>query len=490
MRPPNGRPRSGSHEQAVTFLDQALQVTTEPGEQADLLIRTGEAASAAGRHTRAQELLRDAIERKRAAADRPGAAAATAVLGRAFLESYRSDDALAVLEPAVVEFEDLAESPAGIAMRAQLSRAYFFHGDSVAAIRIADQVLASSEREDLVALTADTLITKGTSLAEIGRVLEGRGAIQAGVEIAERSGLPATTLRGRVNLTYILALRDPRQAVAIAKAGFEEAQRIGIRSLQSTLHQNAGDSAIRVGEWDWAIEIIEPLMTTDLELEDRSSLETVLLTIRALRGDVTEAELGAHEGALEGNSDRQLGVGRRLPRVYADAAAGRWDDIEGRCLELVSFDRLGGTAHLLLAGRVAVWRRDAVALARLIDQHEGLRVHGQAISLERVTMRAGLAALEGRATDAHAGYRDALDGWRDLGLEWDEAMTGLEMATVLDRRQPDVAAAIQRSREIMERLRARQFLDRLSLAGSDAPGVRAPEPTDLATIGSPTTAAD
>ena len=30
-------------------------------------------------------------------------------------------------------------------------------------------------------MTADTLITKGTALAEIGRVLEGRGAIQAGI---------------------------------------------------------------------------------------------------------------------------------------------------------------------------------------------------------------------------------------------------------------------------------------------------------------------
>jgi len=481
----------GSHEQAVTFLDQALQVTTDPGEQADLLIRTGEAASAAGRHTRAQELLRDAIERKRAAGDRPGTAAATAVLARAFLESYRSDEALALLEPAVAEFEDLVESPAGIAMRAQLARAYFFHGDSVAAIRIADQVLSSSEREDLVALTADTLITKGTSLAEIGRVLEGRGTIQAGVEIAERSGWPATTLRGRVNLTYILALRDPRQAVAIAKAGFEEAQRIGIRSLQSTLHQNAGDSAIRVGEWDWAIGIIEPLLTTDLELEDRSSLGAVLLTIRALRGEATEADLSAHEGALEGNSDRQLGVGKRLPRVYADAAAGRWDDIEQRCLELVSFDRLGGTAHLLLAGRVAVWRRDPSALARLIDQHEGLRVHGQAISVERVAMRAGLAALEGRATDAHAGYRDALDGWRELGLEWDEAITGLEMATVLDGSQPDVGAAIRRSREVMERLGARPFLDRLSAAGDIDMGVPAPaSPDPIVLTASPTSASD
>jgi hypothetical protein len=246
------------------------------------------------------------------------------------------------------------------------------------------------------------------------------------------------------------------------KAGFEDAQRLGLRPLQATLYQNAADSAIRVGEWDWAYGVVEQIMTTELELEDRSALMSVLLTIRALRGEITEAEIHAHEGALEGNADRQIGVGKRMPRLVADFASGRWDDIERRCLELLSLDRIGGTAHLFLAGRVAVLRSDAAALHRVIDLHEGLHVHGQAISVERVAMRSGLAALEGRTTEAHAGYRDALERWRDLGLGWDEAMTGVEMATVLDRREPDVAEAIGRSIEILERLRARPFIDRLT----------------------------
>ncbi len=287
----------------------------------------------------------------------------------------------------------------------------------VEAIEVADQVLASSEREDLVALTADTLITKGTALAEVGRVLEGRGSIQAGIDIAERQGWPAISLRGRVNLTYLLALRDPRQAVATAKAGFEDAKRLGDRPLQATLHQNAADSAVRVGDWDWAVGILEPILATELEREDRFPLMSVLLTIRALRGEATETELGAHESALEGNADRQMGVGKLTPRLQADLAGGRWDDFEERCLELLSLDRLGGTAHLFLAGRVSVLRCDAAALRRVIDRHEGLRVHGQAISVERVAMRAGLAALEGRTTDAHAGYQDVLDSWRELGLD-------------------------------------------------------------------------
>ena len=74
----------GSHEQAVTFLDQALQVTTDPGEQADLLVRTGEAASAAGpAHAGPGAPARGDRAETRGVGDRPGAAAATAALGRA-----------------------------------------------------------------------------------------------------------------------------------------------------------------------------------------------------------------------------------------------------------------------------------------------------------------------------------------------------------------------------------------------------------------------
>ena len=228
-----------------------------------------------------------------------------------------------------------------------------------------------------------------------------------------------------------------------------------------------------MGEWDWAVGILDQVLATELEVVDRFPLTSVLLTIRALRGEVTETELDAHESSLEGNADRQMGVGKLTPRLQADLAGGRWDDFEERCLELLSLDRLGGTAHLFLAGRVGL-RCDAAALRRVVDRHEGLRVHGQAISVERVAMRAGLAALEGRTTDAHAGYQDVLDSWRELGLEWDEAMTGLEMATVLNRSEPDVAAAIDRSVDIFERLRARPFLERLTpsdgAAGTIVPG--------------------
>ena len=56
------------------------------------------------------------------------------------------------------------------------------------------------------------------------------------------------------------------------------------------------------------------------------------------------------------------------------------------------------------------------------------------------------------AKDALALYRDALAGWRQTNSTWDEAMTGLDMALLLDSSEPEVAATVESTREILERL--------------------------------------
>ncbi len=101
----------GSHGQAVTFLRQALTVTSDPAEEAMLLERAGESASDAGHHDEAEALLRQAVERLRALGDRAAVAQAIAILGRALLSPFRTEQALAVLQPAAEEFADLAAEP-------------------------------------------------------------------------------------------------------------------------------------------------------------------------------------------------------------------------------------------------------------------------------------------------------------------------------------------------------------------------------------------
>ena len=77
---------------------------------------------------------------------------------------------------------------------------------------------------------------------------------------------------------------------------------------------------------------------------------------------------------------------------------------------------------------------------------------------------ANLDALEGRVPEALAGYRDALRGLGDLGLRWEAALVGLDMAILLDPIEPAVQAAAKAARVTFEQLRARPFIDRLDAA--------------------------
>ncbi len=118
----------------------------------------------------------------------------------------------------------------------------------------------------------------------------------------------------------------------------------------------------------------------------------------------------------------------------------------------------------LLIGDLDEARRDLAAAEAIPG------MFGRAIQAEFGALRAGIAALEGRTADAINGYRAALRAWRDLGLPWDEALTGLVMAAVLDATDPEVVQAIEASRRIFDELGATPFrasLDELT-AGKHA----------------------
>jgi len=125
---------------------------------------------------------------------------------------------------------------------------------------------------------------------------------------------------------------------------------------------------------------------------------------------------------------------------------------------------LASPGGLPLSARAALWDRDADAVRMDLAELDASGMHGPALEADRTTIRAGIAALEGRTADALALYREALRAWRELGLIWDEALCGIDMALLLDPADPDVRAAASVSRDILVRLEAAPFLSRLDAA--------------------------
>ena len=454
----------GSHEQALTFYEQALEVTTDRAETADLLERAGDAAAAAGRYETAGAHLTAAIETRRELGDRPGVAGATAALGRALLGAFRTQDALALLEPAAAESSDLAAHPSGIALRGQLARAYFFNEENRRAIEIADTVLEAAEGADLLAIVADTLITRGTALSSLGRTIEGLGAIETGRDLAEANGFGATVLRAYNNRAYAVFARDPRDAYETTRSGLALARRFGTRGWMAGLTQNLGEFGLRTGDWAAALEELTAALAEDWDPGDRDTLLKATAILKSVRGEPIDEMVSEIQRYAGDNGDPQTRASVEILDAFVAAAAGHHEEARAawhRAGALVTVQTYESRAR---AARMALWMGDRVGALDDLAAIDASRFHGPAIDTDRGTIRAGIAALEGRSAEALVLYRDALRAWRDIGLPWDEALCGLDMAIVLDPAEPDVRAAAERSREILLRLEAAPFIARLDAA--------------------------
>ncbi len=467
----------GASDQAFAFYEQALTVTTDRVERAGLLEDAGEAASAAGRHEIAESHLREALRIRRELDDRPATARAATALGAALLGAARSADALALLEPAERELADLGSDPAGIALGSQLARAHFFAEDHRRAIEVADRVLEAAEHADLGAIVADTLVTKGTALASLGRPLEGLGVLGAGQSLAEALGLGPTLVRAAINRGSVAATADPRASLEMVRSGLVLARRLGRRHSVTLLLSNGGECAIRTGDWPSALADVEAMLSHELEPFDRLILLEVDTSLRALAGDPVSDRIADMERLVGSSTELQPLTTVWIARAFAAFAAGRLDDARTDWQAMAGASPANLPDSISRAARSALWAGDADGAREDLATLEAAGMHGPAIHADRTTIRAGLAALEGRAEKAAGLYAEAIQAWRDLGLAWDEALAGLDMAQLLDPSAPNVRAAAERSREILVRLGARPFIVRLDAALARSPGETGDLPT-------------
>jgi tetratricopeptide (TPR) repeat protein len=446
----------GSFAQAMHFLEQALEVTTDSGEERELHAAAAEAGFNAGLIAEPINHAATALELARATADRQVLMSGMVLYAKTMWLDGRIAEALALLEPAHEEYRDLAETPEFMQLAGQLGIAYLLLGRNEDVLRVVDEALPVAERLELARETLELIVTRGPALASLGRPREGIATLVGAVAMASSLGLPDVEIRARVNLSYAAASDDPQLAYRVAREGWELVRHLGKRGWFYMLG-NAAASAVRVGDWSWALtELEEAVATLDTDL----AAKQWRAVIRGLQGADVEADFNAIVDRVADSTEIQA-----LSTV--DEQRGIVALARGETAHALDFARRSyqrniapDASPLQTAARAAAWIGDAEAVTEALKRQQ--RLPGRLSAAAGREAAASLAALDGRRAEAGAGFADAWRQWRELGLDFDAALSALTRVKLVGTNDAETRAAAEDARAFFERVGAQPFLRQLA----------------------------
>jgi class 3 adenylate cyclase/tetratricopeptide (TPR) repeat protein len=457
----------GSHAQAITFLERALAVSPEAEDRADLHQRALASAMQGLVPEVAERHAREAMEARRELGDRPALALATADYAKAvWFFGSDGDRVLEIVIPAWEEFSDLEATPAGVALMTQMTSGYHLRGEHEIVLTWLERLLPVAERLDLLSDTAFAISRLGGTLYRLDRPREGTILTRGAHELAVANGLSEVDRMTRTNLTFRSQFGDPAAGLSMAREGLEIAGRTGSMSYAFMMVGNAATTALRVGEWAWTVALLDEWLENEITGNFYLELYVDRGVLRALTGGDASSDLDAAEALLPGmEGDPQYASYVGWGRAWAAFVAG--DLAEARRLAVQAADATSFFVpfSLPLAGRACLWAGDGVGAGELLARLDASLHRGEALTLDRATLRAGLAALEGRRADAIAGYREVLRGWRQLGCAFDEAMASLDLAVMLAptrQEMPEAEGAFAAAAETFTRLGATSLAARMA----------------------------
>ena len=224
-----------------------------------------------------------------------------------------------------------------------------------------------------------------------------------------------------------------------------------------------------MGQWDWIVGELAAVLEDETDVLGRTTALTGTSVIRTLRG-MPIADLVAELEAIPMSEDDTV-----KPVALAELAAwvafadGRFEDGRARALDMSRLFYQGRQEARLFAARCALLAGDAATAREDLAAVESEGVFGRSSDGEIDDDPGGDRGARGPIARGPGLYREVLREWRDLGLVWDEARCAIDMATLLDPTDPEVAAAAEAARVILTSLGAKPFLERLDAAMARGP---------------------
>jgi len=426
---------------ALEYLERALEVTEDPLEQAALHERASAAAGTAARIGIADSHARSAAELYAARGDRLGVLRSRIAQAWAKLGEHGDQAAIAILREALAEAADLPTGPEIVQAQSELARALMIQG-SPEALVWSDRVLENpnATTHDVV---VSTLITKGSILMYLRRMIEAEAVLRGATVLADRLGDPMSMLRARNNIAAIVESHRMPAVLDLSRELLEIAERYGERTWVQQAIGLGLMAGFRAGRWhEWQQE-------AEAELPDAAGFygrwfraEAALRL--AYRGDGEEANRMMAEIMAEPSLQESAQAMAGMAGFEADIllTQGRW---------LEAFE----------SSRRAWPNTDAVRSATEIGQ--------------LAAAAAGDASRLAEAIEAHAtGVSD------DLPLSRGSREVGVTLSALLSERWDEARAAYLRARRLLEETEAAQLLAQLNLAVGTIAAGRFSEATDAA----------
>jgi len=449
------------------FLEQALAFAPDPADERQILGRLAEAAFAAAKELaefdRAEEYARRALEATSASGDAGAIARAYTTLASILASNNHAKEARDILRQAVDELAGVAPGADMVRLEAELGRAYLMSGQPELALPVVEQALVRAEATAQLESIAELLVSRAWAVTRAGRPREALVLLRGTVQFCDEHGFLNARMRSGMNLSAWETVDDPRRAMMDAAAGLEIARRRRVAGWSGALAGNWAEGAFEVGEWDAILALADELDAEGLLPADESAnIFVSVYLVRAYRGGADEAAAALQRVFGPLLDDFQVARGYHDTFAHLRFIAGDYESMRRHALEIVA----GGAMYAydaLPGARASLWLRDPAGLRDAL----GDRVLGRATASEGratdhrlATLRAGLAALEGRVDEARAGYLGAEAGLRDLGVRFELGLACLEHATFLPD-DPTAAAAAEEARAIFTDLGAVTLLARL-----------------------------
>ncbi|TAL12119.1 MAG: adenylate/guanylate cyclase domain-containing protein [Chloroflexota bacterium] len=476
----------GSHDQAVMFLEQALEVTTDPAERADLHERALHSASQGIEPEVVLRHAEGALRERRSVGDREAIARAAAAHATVLFAFYGDPErARALLDEAWAELSDLEGTPGGVALMVAMVRARRAQNDEAAALEWLERYLPISERLGVLEPTARGIMGRGVVLLNLGRPREGLVLLRGAHAFALANDLHDVEFNARVLMTFYEQWGEPVRGLELGREGFEIGTRRSSRVYGFGMVGNSVICALRVGEWDWAADLLDEWLSIEATAAGWAELFVDRAILRALRGEDPASDIEEAARLRATITDPQFESYDLFARAWAALAAGDLAAARTHAARASEITDYFQPLAMPLEVRATTWSGDLEAAELVVARFEAGGFWGPALQVDRLAARAGLAALRGNGPEALAGFREAVRAYRGLGLAFDEAAAAVDMATLLgapEREAPDVVAAINGARETLTRLGARPFLAQLDRVAAATGNRAVPGPRRAATV--------